>query len=316
MIVTTRFPDLQPHPGNAAHAEWLRRFAERWGRENVVFMASARQVHSPPLRAALSLKCIESGTATLFVNGRRVVVPAGRSLLVNRGDTYEVQIHEPAPMRCFSVHFRPGLAAQVAAARRHGWDAALDDEGAAAAHPGHDADPHFVAGLHTPAPPVLQGLRQVRALAAAGVNDEAAFEAPFIALLDALLDQDSTRRSRARATQALRPATREELARRAALAHDFIVEHHAEPIDLAQIAAAAHLSKYHLLRVFARCYGATPHALLQAHRAQVAMRLLREAPDRPLEAVAQDAGFGSRWTMQRALRRHSGSSATALRRQV
>ena len=48
MIVTTRFPDLAPRPETAANAAFRRRFAARWARENVVFLASTRRFDSQP----------------------------------------------------------------------------------------------------------------------------------------------------------------------------------------------------------------------------------------------------------------------------
>ena len=112
---------------------------------------------------------------------------------------------------------------------------------------------------------------------------------------------------------AVRPGTRCELGRRAGWAHDFILSNYAEPIALDDIAAAAHLSKYHLLRTFRQVYGATPLALLRSRRAQAAAELLRAAPT--ISRWWPSAlGFGSRWAMQRALREHCGATGRALRR--
>lgn len=308
MIVTTRFPDLPPRPETSANAAFRRRFEARWGRENVVFLASTRRVETPELTAALSVKLVDSGSATLQVGRRRVLLEPGRCLVVNEGERYSGSIASTQPVRCYSVHFRPGLAVEVAQARRCGWPQALDP----GSHGVPAATPRFGDQLRTPSPALQQALDTIRRLAAAGETDGEVFEAPFIALLDRLLADDHDANARLQALDAVRASTRAELGRRAAWAHDFIHSHYAEPTTLDQVAAAAHLSKYHLLRVYRQVYGMTPHAALQARRAEVAQGLLARG-ERDLAAVADAAGFGSRWAMQRALRRHCGATGRRLR---
>lgn len=308
MIVTTRFPDLPPRPETAANAAFRRRFAARWGRENVVFIASTRRVETPPLPAALSVKLVDAGEAALEVGRRRVLLEPGRWLVVNEGETYCCSIASVHPVRSYSVHVRPGLAAEVAQARGSPWPRALDH----GAGPAPAATPRFGECLRLPSPALRQAMETIRRLALSGETDGEVYEVPFIVLLDRLLADDHDARVRLEALEAVRPATRAELGRRAALAHDFICSHYAEPTSLDQIAAAACLSKYHLLRVYRQVYGLTPHAALQARRAEVARALIERGGD-DLAGVAESAGFGSRWAMQRALRRHCGASGRKLR---
>lgn len=310
MIVTTRFPDLPPRPETSANAAFRRAFAARWGRENTVFLASARQFESMPLRASLSIRLLESGSAHLGVGRRQLLLEAGQCLVVNEGEVYAVRIASTEPARGLSLHFRPGLAADVAAARRAGWDAALDG-GAAAPSP--DA-PLLRDDLHAPSPALRQRLAAVVAQVQQGELDGVAYEQMFIAVLDQLLADDEGHRCQAgQALHAVRATTRDELRRRAGWASDFIHSHYAEPMALDDIAAAARLSKYHLLRVFHRVYGHTPLAMLRQRRAEAAQALLHEG-EHDLAAVAASVGFGSRWAMQRALRQHYGATGRALRR--
>lgn len=311
MIVTTRFPDLPPRPETSANAGFRRQFAARWARENVVFLASTRRADTPPLPAALSVKLVEQGDATLEVGRRRVLLEAGRCLVVNEGETYAVSIASTTPVRCFSVHFRPGLAAEVARARSEPWERALARGNEAAT----GATPLFGDQLRMPSAAVRQTLDTIRQLVLAGERGGDVFEAPFIALLDRLLADDRAARAQLDTLDAVRPATRAELGRRAAWAHDFILSHYADPITLDRIADAARLSKYHLLRTYHQLYGTTPHAALRARRAEAAQALLRDGTT-DLAAVAEAVGFGSRWAMQRALRRHCGATGRALRRRV
>lgn len=312
MIVTTRFPDLPPRPETSANAAFRRAFAARWGRENTVFLASARQFESMPLRSSLSVKLMQRGSAHFTIGRRSVQLEAGQCLVVNDGETYSARIASVEPVQSFSVHFRPGLAAEVLAARRAGWPAALaHGDGSTDA-----ATPLFRDDLHLPSAALLQCLAAVRAMAQHGERDEQVYEQIFIDLLDRLLrDDEGHRREAAEALHVVRAATRDELRRRAGWASDFIRSNYAEPMALADIAAAARLSKYHLLRVFHQVYGQTPLALLRQQRSTAALALLN-AGERDLAAVAAAAGFGSRWAMQRALKQHYGAAGRALRRGV
>ncbi|TDD64644.1 AraC family transcriptional regulator [Jiangella aurantiaca] len=60
-------------------------------------------------------------------------------------------------------------------------------------------------------------------------------------------------------------------------ARDFIDKHYADPLDLADIAAAAGYSRYHLVRAFKAAYGETPGRYLQRRRVERAQELLRVA---------------------------------------
>lgn len=307
MIVTTRFPDLPPRPETTANAAFRRSFAARWGRENVVFMASAQRVDTPPLPSALSVKLCTQGELTLQIGRRRVLLEAGQCVVVNEGEQYAVSIASQRPVHSFSLHFRPGLAAEVAQARGQSWEAALHSGC------GDRTAPLLRDELRRPSAALQQLLCAVRERALAGQRDGEAYEALFIATLDRLFSDDEALRSASDRIDAVRASTRAELARRAARAHEYIHSHYAEPVTLQHIAEAAHLSKFHLLRAFGQAYGATPHALLTARRTEVALRLLRQA-DADLAAVAEQAGFGSRWSMQRALRQHCGGTGRSLRR--
>ncbi len=71
--------------------------------------------------------------------------------------------------------------------------------------------------------------------------------------------------------------TPEELAELTALrrARDHIDRHHAEPLDVPAIAAAAQMSTAHFSRRFRAAYGETPYAYLMTRRIERAKALLR-----------------------------------------
>lgn len=76
------------------------------------------------------------------------------------------------------------------------------------------------------------------------------------------------------------------------------------PPSLAALAAMAGLSRYQLLRRFARAYGMPPHAWLLQQRAERARRLIRDGQD--LAAAALAAGFADQSHMTRVFARQFG----------
>lgn len=308
MIVTTQFPDLPPTPETASNAGFRKRFFSRYGRENSVFVACARQAAYGPLPTALSFKTVLRGSAALTIGRRRLLLEPGLFLIVNAGDAYSVAIDSPDPVKCLSVHFRPELAAEVAQAQGMDWRAALAQEGDAA------SVPDFRETLTRLEPALQQHVLHLAASVQPGRQaDLVALEQALIALLQAML-QGQARRQREFLSHvpALRPSTRKELLRRIDWAADFMLSHYVDAITLDDIAQAAHLSKFHLLRAFQQVHQRTPHQFLRARRVEVAQRLLGDRRW-DLETVATAAGFGSRWSMQRALRLHLGATGSSLR---
>jgi AraC family transcriptional regulator len=111
---------------------------------------------------------------------------------------------------------------------------------------------------------------------------------------------------------AARPATRTELLRRVSLAADAIQSRFPEALTLDDLATAARLSKFHLVRLYRAVHGITPYEALQRKRARAAMRLLRNS-EADLTDIAVAVGFGTRFTLFRQLRRHYGASGSVLR---
>lgn len=87
-------------------------------------------------------------------------------------------------------------------------------------------------------------------------------------------------------------------------ARGLIHEQYREDLLLAELAEAADLSPFHLLRVFERETGLTPHAYLMQVRVQAARELL--AGPLPLAQIAAEAGFADQSHLTRAFKRQFG----------
>src|SRR5262249_62039336 len=85
-----------------------------------------------------------------------------------------------------------------------------------------------------------------------------------------------------------------------------------EPIDLEDTAAAAGLSPFHFLRLFARILGVTPHQYLVRSRLRRAASLLADGA-RSITDVAFDVGFGDLSNFVRTFHRAAGVSPRRFR---
>jgi AraC-like DNA-binding protein len=95
------------------------------------------------------------------------------------------------------------------------------------------------------------------------------------------------------------------------LACDFLGDHPARNIGLDELAAAAGIGKFRLIRLFRQRTGLPPHALQVAHRIRRARRLL-EAGD-PIAEVAAATGFSDQSHLHRHFQRSLGLTPGAYR---
>ena len=95
-------------------------------------------------------------------------------------------------------------------------------------------------------------------------------------------------------------------------ARDAMDRAYAEPLDVAAVAAVAHVSQGHFIRTFRAVFGETPHRYLQRRRVERSMFLLRET-DRSVTDICLDVGFTSLGTFSRTFRDIVGEAPSAYR---
>ncbi len=96
-------------------------------------------------------------------------------------------------------------------------------------------------------------------------------------------------------------------------ARDVADRNYAEPLDLAALAAAAGVSKYHFLRCFAAEYGETPMQYVTRRRIERAADLLR-ATNLTVTEVCELVGYTSLGTFSRRFRELVGVPPTTYQR--
>ena len=126
-MILTELPDLPPRPLTPRSAVFRREFYRRWGRENCVVSGTSRHAEYGAFRQTLSIKCVAQGRETYFIDRRRVVVSDDTYLVLNEGRVYASALNSPTDTYSFSIFFRPGLGAEIAAGLRSPLGTALDN---------------------------------------------------------------------------------------------------------------------------------------------------------------------------------------------
>ncbi len=90
---------------------------------------------------------------------------------------------------------------------------------------------------------------------------------------------------------------------------------YAEPLDVAALAAVAHVSPAHFSRVFKATFGETPHRYLQRRRIERASAMLRSSTT-SVSDISTAVGFGSFATFTRTFGQIMGETPTAHRRRA
>lgn len=96
-------------------------------------------------------------------------------------------------------------------------------------------------------------------------------------------------------------------------ARDHADQHFAEPLDLAQLAAVAGISRWHFQRLFALTYGLSPAAYPSQRRIERAQDLLR-ATNLTVTEVCHAVGFSSLGSFSTRFRDLTGETPSAFQR--
>ena len=104
----------------------------------------------------------------------------------------------------------------------------------------------------------------------------------------------------------------EELNRRMLRARDAMDLSYSEPLDVARLAAIAHVSRAHFIRTFRATFGETPHRYLQRRRVERAMYLLGYTR-RDITDVCLEVGFTSLGSFSRTFSEIVGEPPSSFR---
>jgi AraC family transcriptional regulator len=236
----------------------------------------------------VTIAAVLEGSFQYRGDGGRALLYPGAFLLGNAGSLFECRHDHAAGDRCISFSFAPWLFEEIAAA-------------AAGSHRFRFPTAMLPASRRLVVPAVEAEVtsRGVDRLAL----DELALRLPEI-VLQVLSGSGEP---------ASAPSPRDQRRISKMLRH---IEANADrPLDLAELADLAFMSKYHFLRMFRRTVGLTPYQFLLGLRIRRAGVMLRTT-DHPVAAIAFEAGFGDLSTFNGRFRRVYGASPSAFRRRT
>lgn len=264
-------------------------------------------------RGTLSIKCAFGGEETYLVGERKHRVADDRLLVLNCGEEYASQTESEQGAESFCLFFHPKFVDGVLRAQVMPEDHLLDTPFDEFKQPIQFVDQMY-SGQSNLFARILRLRNRLRVRSKAPVSAEFLHE-QFHLLLGELLATHREVAGKIKRLDRVRKVTRVELYRRLEQGREFIEGNFQRPILLADIAAAAWLSPYYLLRLFRQLYGVTPHQYLTWRRVEHASFLL-ETTSESITSICFATGFDSPTSFSLLFRRHKGMSPRAYRSQM
>ena len=255
----------------------------------------------------LSLKCMFNGRALYRIDRAEFAVDDGGYLILNNRQPYSIKIASPTRVETFVLWFPNGWEQEVSRGLTLSADRLL-------AEPATIGASASFFERYTPHDGTVSP--KVHALRAAfkgnEIIDDEWLEEKLRELLASMLRTQGVIRRETDDLPAVRASTREELWRRVNRARDFLHAHLGSPIRLSEVAAAACLSPFHLLRTFQAAFRQTPHQYLNHCRLERAKFLL-EKTRIPVTSICLDCGFTSLGSFSALFHKSCGMSPRAWR---
>ncbi len=273
--------------------------SRRFGQENIIVNASAKNTEYNDIRSPLSLKCTIHGSEWYSFGGREVLIDSEHVLLMDNQRTYSTFIQSESAVESFCIFFNDKILDELHTYRHANKNAWLDNP----------------ADFSVWDRPIIEKRLKIdRELLYLLKALKEQVDSENLELIDftiypilqkVLVAQQEFNQQISR-LPFHKKATRVELYKRIALAQDFIDSCPYENLTLETLAKISCLSKYHFLRVFKEINGVSPHKYIVERKLEYAMKLI-ENGDSIIE-VSRRVGFNSSASFCRSFKQKFGHS--------
>jgi AraC family transcriptional regulator len=259
------------------------------------------------VEGTLSIKTVLNGEGHWITPTTRYKIDTSAYLILNRGQTYSVDIRSQEIVETFCVFFKPGFMNSAFEGLRNDWEELLEQTG-------NEREPEFYERL-TPADDAvakhLQAIRQM--IRKDRPNDLQANEA-MMQLAEALLKSQCENWKQRDRLDCARGSTKEEIYRRLSVARDFMIANVDGALSLDEIAVEASLSPFHFHRLFKAAFRQTPHQFLMERRLERAKSLLAGTA-LPMHEIAWAIGLQTAAAFSKFFSSSASISPSAYRKQ-
>ena len=269
---------------------------------------SARRYNWSAVGSA-SIKTFWGGMATYRLERGTEQINPGKFLLLNDGQSYEIDINDKAIVESFCVFFPTGMAQRMAKELTMSDNAILDNP-----YGPIDAQQWtFLDRVYETDSKVMGRLNYIRKNVQMFRSDTLWTEQQVTLLMECILELHTCIIAAVNRIPAARRSTRDELMRRVLIAHEWIRGNYRQNVSLAKISQAAGLSPNHLIRTYKHVFGASPHQHVIDMRLREAAQMLRTRNDLSILAICSAVGFESPSTFSGTFRTKMGISPSGYR---
>jgi AraC family transcriptional regulator len=243
-----------------------------------------------PMEGSLSLKTILCGSGVWSTPAGRYEVSPDTCLVLNDGQTYELEIDSPSIVHTFCVFFKPGFVSEAAES--------VNGFG-------------FYERLQLMPSNLSAPLERLRRLAKWGDNDSLEADEAMVEMALALVTSEAAPREESR-LELSKASSRQEVFRNLNRSRDFALSCLDSRLTLDGLASVAAMSPFHFHRLHRQAFGETPHEFVTGARIARAMRLLRAGNE--VGDVSLSLGFESVPTFTRLFKGKTGMTPGAFRK--
>lgn len=291
----------------------IRRFAATNGASASAHTAQVTEIHwlpagrtAPEVIAGVpSVHAAWNGGYPLCVDGHPLKLEEEVFLVLNAGHVLTTRGRRDPDSCLLSIYFAPELVTQAFAALSHADRELLLSSS-------QDGSLRLFEHLRDCDRSFASVMRYVAHHVCAGIDDPLWYEEQASFLLGRLLAHEVALARTVGDLTHMKSWKRRETFTRLARVTDLIHSCYDRALTIDELAAAAHWSRYHMMREFKAVHGISPYEYLQRRRTQTAARFLCST-ELSVAEIAERTGFHERSTLVRRLRRTRGVGARALR---